>query len=444
MAKEYWAERQARAQAAITEKGIAETEKQLIKYYKGTMRRVIGQFEKTYDKLLLTISDGRAPTPADLYKLNTYWEMQGQLQKELQKLGDKQAALFSKQFMDEWQNIYQSIAIKDDVFFSEIDRKAAERMINQIWCADGQTWSNRIWKNTQRLQQALNDNLIDCVVAGKRTTDLKNLLQEQFGVSYNRADSIVRTEMAHIQTQAAKQRYKDAGVTEVEVWADKDERRCEVCGKLHKKRFPANGAMPIPAHPRCRCCIIPVVAEESKEKSKEELVAKNIRDEEIKFNEIMLQREDWQGSVNMIKKLTNEYNTRLTEVTLGSVKAAGDVNLGGKMRLSSKQIEAAVHEFAHSISLENLTKFKITDDSDFWREIKAIQRRYKKDVGTDSNRWISSYAHTNTDEFMAEAFTHAKLKELKVDKPSKYGNDYTYSEEVLAAVNKYFKKKKKN
>jgi SPP1 gp7 family putative phage head morphogenesis protein len=69
--------------------------------------------------------------------------------------------------------------------------------------------------------------------------------------------------MAHIQTQAAKQRYADAGLEEVEVWADKDERQCDVCGKLHQKRFPIGGNMPIPAHPRCRCCIIPVV--ESKE-----------------------------------------------------------------------------------------------------------------------------------------------------------------------------------
>ena len=43
------------------------------------------------------------------------------------------------------------------------------------------------------------------------------------------------------------------------LWADEDERRCEVCGKLHKKRYPVGANIPIPAHPRCRCCIVPVV-----------------------------------------------------------------------------------------------------------------------------------------------------------------------------------------
>ena len=255
----YWAERTAKIQERLTSKSIKDTEKQLKKYYKSSMEKILGQFQEVYLKLFLSISEGREPTPADLYKLDKYWQLQGQLKVELQKLGDKQAALMSKQFEDQYINIYNALALQDSGMFSEVDREAAHQMINQIWCADGQSWSNRIWTNTNKLQQALNDNLIDCVLTGKKTTQLKQILQEQFAVSYNRADTIVRTEMAHIQTQAAQQRYKDYGIQEVEVWADEDERRCDVCGKLHETRYPINGVLPIPAHPNCRCCIIPVV-----------------------------------------------------------------------------------------------------------------------------------------------------------------------------------------
>ena len=134
-----------------------------------------------------------------------------------------------------------------------------QEMINQIWCADGKSWSERIWENAERLAETLNEQLIHCVATGKKTTDLKNLLQERFGVSYSRADALVRTEIAHIQTQAAQKRYEDYGIQEVEIWADEDERRCEVCGELHRKKYPMGAQVPIPAHPRCRCCIIPVV-----------------------------------------------------------------------------------------------------------------------------------------------------------------------------------------
>jgi SPP1 gp7 family putative phage head morphogenesis protein len=146
-----------------------------------------------------------------------------------------------------------------EAHYNTIDTKAVESMINNIWCADGKHWSSRVWENTERLQLALNDNLIDCLVSGRNPEQLKGLLMDSFNVSYSRADSLVRTEMAHIQTQAAEQRYADAGVNYIEIWADKDERQCELCGKLHRKVYRMGDKLPIPAHPNCRCCILPIV-----------------------------------------------------------------------------------------------------------------------------------------------------------------------------------------
>lgn len=260
MSNNYWVERAAKTQAKLTEKSVKETEKQLVKYYSKSMEKVVGQFEETYNKLLSTIAEGKAATPADLYKLDKYWMLQNELKQELQKLGDKEAALLSKQFTKQWQDIYNALAIPDATgFYNKANVEMAQQMINQIWCADGKTWSSRVWDKTDKLQQALNDNLIDCVVNGRKTTELKAILQNDFNVSYSQADSLVRTEMAHIQTQAAQHRYSEYGIKEVEVWADEDERRCEVCGELHEKRYPVNGVMPVPAHPNCRCTVIPVV-----------------------------------------------------------------------------------------------------------------------------------------------------------------------------------------
>lgn len=255
----YWRVRQAKTQERLTNKNIAETEEQLKKYYSKSMDKILGQFEATYLKLLSTIGEDRLPTPADLYKLDKYWQLQNLLKEELTKLGDKQAAVLSKRFVEQYLTIYNGLAVEGVAAFKEIDRETALQMINQIWCADGESWSNRIWKNTDKLHQALNDNLIHCVITGQKSTELKKILQNDFNVSYYRANTIVRTEMAHIQTQAAQKRYQDYGIKEVQIWADKDERRCPVCAKLHKKKYPVSVGIPIPAHPNCRCAIIPVV-----------------------------------------------------------------------------------------------------------------------------------------------------------------------------------------
>lgn len=255
----YWVDRSIKAQQALTNKSIRETEKQLKKYYGNSMEKILGQFEKTYNKILLSKSEGKEPTPADLYKLDTYWQLQGQLRAELQKLGDKQISLLSKNFELHFFDIYYSFAIPGEEAFSTLDTALVQQLINQIWVADGSSWSQRVWNNTNKLQQALNDNLLNAVIGGFKSGELKKLLVNDFNVSFERADSLVRTEIAHIQTQAAQKRYEDYGLQEVEVLVDEDERTCPICSKLEGKRFPIHGAMPIPAHPRCRCALLPVV-----------------------------------------------------------------------------------------------------------------------------------------------------------------------------------------
>lgn len=255
----YWEERILKAQEEIVNRGTAEIEKQMVKYYEETLNATKGRFLNTYNKLRNTMAKGKEPTPADLYKLDTYWRMSAELRDELTALGQKEIALLNEKFMKVWEEIYYNLAIKDDTNFYKIDRNTVQQMINYIWCADGKSWSERVWDNTGKLQQALNDGLIDCVLTGASPRNLREMLVSEFNVSWNNADMLVRTEIAHIQTQATQQRYENAGITEVYVWADEDERRCDICGKLHEKRFPANGKMPVPAHPRCRCRILPVI-----------------------------------------------------------------------------------------------------------------------------------------------------------------------------------------
>ena len=257
--KYYWAERNAKAQTILTEKNIKQLEKQVADYYANTIDFVIRDFELTYAKLLSTVEQGKQPTPADLYKLDKYWHLQAQLRKELDKLGNHQIKAMSNMFIREYKDIYDIISLPSGATYNQMPTDIIEQMINAIWCNDGKSWKERIWTNTSKLQEALNEGLIECLLGGKTTKDLKWRLRDEFGVSFGRADALVRTEMSHIQNQAARQRYLDAGCTEYEILADKDERQCEVCGKLHGKRVKMNETLPIPAHPRCRCSIIPVI-----------------------------------------------------------------------------------------------------------------------------------------------------------------------------------------
>ena len=262
----YWLDRIQKNQEKISDKTVKQIQKQLQKYYIRASKRVIEDFEATYYKLLATIEDGKEPTPADLYKLEKYWELQGQIKKELQDLGDKEIKLLSAAFETNFFEVYYSLDLPNVKAFKTLDKKAAAQLINEIWCADGKNWSQRIWDNTERLAETLNEELIHIVATGKKPTQLKNKLQERFGVSYSRANTLVRTEVAHIQTQAAKQRYQDYGLEKYEILGNEDDscgNHSIDCHKMHGKVFYYNEMVPgknaPPFHPNCKCAIIPVV-----------------------------------------------------------------------------------------------------------------------------------------------------------------------------------------
>lgn len=192
----------------------------------------------------------------------------------------------------------------------------------------------------------------------------------------------------------------------------------------------------------CRCTLVAKVTGFNKvQYNKSHGLAPTNRDgKEIVFSKKM-QNGKWNDSIDIITELSGQYKTKLLDVGLGAKQAAGEVQISGSvMRLSSTTKATAVHEFAHTISMENQTKFGLYDEKDFWKEIRGVQRKYKKAVADDPRKWISSYEHSSqgADEFMAEAFTHAQMKEMGLELPSYYGEDFTYSEMVLKIIKKYF------
>ena len=255
----YWAKRTAKNQEKIADKTIKSINYQLQKYYGKAMNKVINDFEAVYNKILNAMEDGKEPTPADLYKLDKYWEAQAQMRRELEKLGNKQVKLLSAAFEANFFEVYYGLALPGDEAFNRIDRQVVQQLINGIWVADGKQWSQRIWGNNERLAQTLNDEFIHIVTTGKKSTDLKKILQERFNVSYHRAETLVRTEVAHIQTEAAKKRYEDYGIEYVEVLVDEDHKTCELCKALKGKKFKTTATPPLPVHPNERCCLVPVI-----------------------------------------------------------------------------------------------------------------------------------------------------------------------------------------
>lgn len=256
----YWAGRVASTQDALTEKTAIEARRQLARYYESAQRRVIVDFVTLYEKIQAKKANGAELLVSDLYSEEGYWKLQAQLQSELQKLGDRESEYLGRAFESQYNAAYAALQPPiGDVAFKTASKGATRALIEAVWCADGKSWSQRIWEDKAALQELLNERMAEVVTAGRKPAILKQALQEQFAVSFGAADRLVRTECAHVSAIAAQRRYIDSGITKMQVWASEDERRCDVCGALHEKTYNATDISPLPAHPNCRCTLIPVI-----------------------------------------------------------------------------------------------------------------------------------------------------------------------------------------
>ena len=286
---DYWAERQEQELNKISFKTEKEINAQLDKYYMTAFKQVIADFEAVYNKLIATIGAGRTPTVADLYALDKYWQLQGSLRELCEQLGNKEVTLLSKKFEEQWEAIYEAAALPSDLEFAQVSTSNAKQMVNSIWVADGKSFSDRIWGNTEELIETLNQELINVVATGRSSDDLRKKLQERFNVSRARANTLIRTEVAHIQDASAEKRYKDSGLEEwMFLGREEHDIGCQ-CKKLDGTiwRFDDPNAPKLPQHPNCRCRRKPIMnnellrkrAEENRKREQEKRAKKREADE---------------------------------------------------------------------------------------------------------------------------------------------------------------------
>jgi SPP1 gp7 family putative phage head morphogenesis protein len=128
------------------------------------------------------------------------------------------------------------------------------------------------------------------------------------------------------------------------------------------------------------------------------------------------------GSAYMLNGKTS---IQVQAKALRNISATDDLRLGDKQYLG-----VTFHEFAHSLSQ---SREKMTPE--FWKEMRKLKKEYQGEINSPdwfSKKKISSYAEKDVDEFMAEAFTQAKLS----------NNPSEYSLKALEIIDKYFKKEK--
>lgn len=123
----------------------------------------------------------------------------------------------------------------------------------------GATYSQRLYSNNKVIAERINKDIGRMLYQNASPADIKRQIMKDFNINYNAADRLIRTETSRFYNEAAVDSYKAAGISEVEWLTEQDDRTCPICGPLHRQKYGINQHPEIPAHPSCRCTLLPVI-----------------------------------------------------------------------------------------------------------------------------------------------------------------------------------------
>jgi SPP1 gp7 family putative phage head morphogenesis protein len=145
-----------------------------------------------------------------------------------------------------------------DLQTGPIDEGALETILNKKW--SGQNYSERVWNNTQKVADAIKEELMIGALTGKTEKEMTDSINEQFLSGRNNARRLVRTESSYIHNEAHFQAYRDYGIEEYRFVATLDLRTSQICrerdGSVYRVNDKKIGVNAPPMHPWCRSTTI--------------------------------------------------------------------------------------------------------------------------------------------------------------------------------------------
>lgn len=148
--------------------------------------------------------------------------------------------------------------------FNKIDTQLAESLVYSKW-SNGENFSDRIWKNKDKLYNYLEQELKYGFIRGDNYQKLSKNMREKFvDRSSYEVKRLVRTEGTRLNNEAMMQDIlDDENLTEYEYIAVMDSKTSHICkdldGKIFKIKDREVGVNFPPMHPNCRSTFEPII-----------------------------------------------------------------------------------------------------------------------------------------------------------------------------------------
>lgn len=206
------------------------------------------------------------------------------------------------------------LKIQDEGAFNTVTKHMIDEVLEKKWYA--KNYSDRIWENKDKLQEALDEILDKGLIQGKSMQKMAREFNEITHAGLYNATRLIRTESAYYHGQVTLREYDELGVTKYKFTAKLDHRTSKICRNHDDKVYLVSeakvGVNYPPMHPHCRSTTVPVIEEENKEeiqketfKSKDRII---IKDSNILKNDIIDYFDKYNKDITLLDKAFKEEN----------------------------------------------------------------------------------------------------------------------------------------
>lgn len=312
------------------------------------------------------------------------------------------------------------LKIQDEGAFNNVTKHMIDEVLEKKWYA--KNYSDRIWENKDKLQEALDEILDKGLIQGKSMQKMAREFNEITHAGLYNATRLIRTESAYYHGQVTLKEYDELGVTKYKFTAKLDHRTSATCRKHDDKVYLVSeakvGLNYPPMHPHCRSTTVPVIEEDNKEeKVKETFKSKDriiVKDSNILKNDIIDYFDKYNKDINLLDKAFKEENYYigdLPDISIFKKQTVREVivNKQGINNLLERHKEINKKTFMKLFEVLNKPVFTLEQDNITYLLYKANDDKYVE-LGIKTKKdenYIFHYAEVN------ERYVKRKTKRLK-------------------------------
>lgn len=245
---------------------VAEARKLLSKGELDHFRMSLGDYIEAGKGSLTEDIRSQLELASNLHHISRQQAMAIELKKHIDSLYNKYLGETTKYLATSYEeSFYQSLydlgKFEGFKSFQKLNTIEIDSIIKRPWAEDGQNFSDRIWKNQEKLINSLQEELLGSVMRGDKIDRAVKNLAEKMEVSKSNASRLIRTESAFISNLAMTNAYEKGTCEKYEILATLDLKTSEICRHMDGKKFPFKdklvGVNHPPFHPNCRTVTIP-------------------------------------------------------------------------------------------------------------------------------------------------------------------------------------------